>query len=125
MDVPNDKLHKFREEVLTLIRNRPARMDWLPCAFRVISVNDQLGFLDYIVIVDHRESWVAWDQVHCSESDLIGFGIAFAKELGIAYQQPILPIQMNLEETQGVMNRIIPSGHALPMPVERRSWVSG
>jgi len=132
LDVPYEKVKIFHEALETFIRNRPR--EWIGLrAFRATSVNAQLGFIEYMVLVDHRETWAALGQVRGSQSDLMGFGVELAKKLDIVYQQPTLPIQMNLEpqqqqQTQEMMNRMMPGNPPLMpymMGVEEAAAAAG
>ena len=106
----------FHEALDAFVRNRPR--EWVALkSFRAVSVNAQLGFIEYIVILNHRESWACWSQVRTSQSDLMGFGVELAKKLDIVYKQPTLPINLNLQSQQAnhILNQMIPVNPLPPM----------
>lgn len=83
----------------------------------MVSVNAQLGFIEYIVCLDHRESWAYWSQVRTSQSDLMGVGVALAKKLDIVYKHPTLPINLNVQPKSAdhILNEMIPVNPLPPM----------
>lgn len=96
LDVPYDKVKIFHEALETFVRNRPR--EWIGLSsFRATEVNANLGYIEYMVCIDHRESWAYWTQVRTSQSDLMGFGVELAKKLDIVYKQPTLPIDLNVK----------------------------
>jgi hypothetical protein len=116
LDVPYEKVKMFHEALEAFVRNRPR--EWVGLkSFRAVSVNAHLGFIEYLVRLDHRESWAYWAQVRTSQSDLIGFGVELAKKLDIVYKQPTLPVHLNLQSqpTEDMINQMIP-GTPPPMP---------
>ncbi len=98
LDVPYDKVKIFHEALETFVRNRPR--EWIGLSsFRATEVNANLGYIEYMVCIDHRESWAYWTQVRTSQSDLMGFGVELAKKLDIVYKQPTLPIDLNIKQS--------------------------
>lgn len=106
LDVPYEKVKMFHEALEAFVRNRPR--EWIGLSsFRATSVNAQLGFIEYIVVLDHRESWASWSQVRTSQSDLMAFGVELAKKLDIVYKQPTLPIDLSLkQQTEDIADQI-------------------
>jgi hypothetical protein len=100
LDVPYEKVKIFHEALETFVRNRPR--EWIGLSsFRATAVNANQAYIEYLVGIDHRESWASWTQVKTSQSDLMGFGVELAKKLDIVYTQPTLPIDLNFRQQQG------------------------
>jgi Mechanosensitive ion channel len=117
LDVPYEKVKVFHEALEAFVRNRPR--EWIGLSsFRAVSVNAQSGYIEYIICLDHRESWASWGQVRTSQSDLMGFGVELAKKLDIVYKQPTLPIDLNLNqrEKEDLVNHMTP-GNFPPLPL--------
>jgi hypothetical protein len=59
INVPYKKLEIFQKAVDEYIRNRPR--EWLGSPrFRATTVEAALGYVEYMVGVNHRESWAQW-----------------------------------------------------------------
>lgn len=100
LDVSYEKVKLFHEALEAFVRNRPR--EWIGMsAFRATTVNADLGYIEYVVGIDHRESWAYWAQVKTSHSDLMRFGVELATKLNIIYRQPTLPIEVAVNGPAG------------------------
>lgn len=107
--MPYEKVKIFHEALENFVRNRPR--EWIGLSsFRAAEVNANLAYIEYMVCIDHRESWAYWTQVKTSQSDLMGFGVELAKKLDIVYKQPTLPIDLNLthQQSQEILAQMAP-----------------
>jgi hypothetical protein len=115
LDVPYEKVKIFHEALETFVRNRPR--EWIGLsAFRATTVNANQAYIEYLVAIDHHESWASWTQVKTSQSDLMGFGVELAKKLDIVYTQPKLPIDLNLrqQQSQDLFGQLVPGDPPAP-----------
>lgn len=59
VDVTYDKLQVFHSAIEQFLKNRPR--EWLSFLdFRAIRVEADQGFIEYIVITQHRSNWADW-----------------------------------------------------------------
>jgi hypothetical protein len=99
VDVPHDKLQVFNTALEQFFKNRPR--EWRSYdSFRATRLDAQAGFIEYMVIATHRNSWYDWTTVHVSKSDLIHFCLELSKQLGIAYRTPPVPVDLTVQDPQ-------------------------
>jgi hypothetical protein len=95
VDVPYEKLQLFHSAVEQYIRNRPR--EWLSLnSFRATRVEADLGFIEYIVVVQHRESWASWGALMLSKAHLSSFSLELSRKLDIRFKSPPLPVDLSV-----------------------------
>lgn len=111
INVSYAKLEIYRQALEEYVRNRPR--EWLAMtSFRAVNVEAALGYVEYIVCVDHRESWAAWRAIRTSQAHLASFSVELSKKLNIWYQSPPLPVNLTFMNGSGnvVMGPASPTG---------------
>jgi hypothetical protein len=95
VDVPYDKVVLFHSAIEQFLKNRPR--EWLSFLdFRAIQVDASKGFIEYIVAVQHRNSWFDWGTIMNSKANLIHFSLELSKKLDIWYKTPPLPVNLSV-----------------------------
>lgn len=100
IDVPYAKLKLFQEALQTYLRNRPR--EWLGfTTFRVNRIETAEGFIEYMFVGTHRDSWYHLGALRDSLGSLLSFTVELGKKLEIAYQKPPMPVNLSLLSGDG------------------------
>lgn len=103
VDVPYQKVKLFRKTVEEFVKQRPR--DWLSmCGFRATRVEQELGFIEYVMVLQHRERWQNVIPMLNAKAELSSFALEVAKKLNMPYRAPSLPV--NLKMGNATMNRL-------------------
>jgi hypothetical protein len=95
VDVPYDKVKQFHSEIEQFLKNRPR--EWLSFLdFRARQVDASKGFIEYMIVVQHRQSWFDWGTIMISKSHLIHFSLELSKKLDIWYKTPPIPVSLSV-----------------------------
>ena len=101
------------------IQDRPR--EWIKLiAFRCISVQTELQYIEYILILQHREAWQNFAAVQDSKSEVFMFALDLQKELKMKYMAPRMPIEMHGLNRREYQERSFDS-----TPVSRRNSDDG
>jgi hypothetical protein len=107
VEVPYSKVQLLKEAVESFIKARPR--EWLKCvAIRCTRVEADLGFFEYSIALQHRESWQNLGSILESRAAVISFCMELTKKLGIKYVLPTTPVQvtmMNPQETTALISQ--------------------
>ena len=75
------------------MRARPR--EWLALnGFRCNMVYAKDNFMEYLIVIQHREAWQEVGQVLDSKANLTSFCQEIARQLDMEYQAPQVPIQI-------------------------------
>lgn len=55
-----------------------------------------MGFVEYVIVVQHRESWQQLVPLLVSRAQLSAFCLELSKKLDLRYQSPPLPVDLSL-----------------------------
>jgi hypothetical protein len=99
VDVEYTKVQLFRDTITNFVKDRP-REYIAVLGFRATRVDQELGFIEYILSVQHRESWQNMGPVLDSKSNLASFGLEVAKKLDMRYRAPPLPVNLAMVARQ-------------------------
>lgn len=95
VDVSYEKLEVFHSAIEQFLKNRPR--EWLSYLdFRALRVEANEGFIEYMVAVQHRQSWANWGTIMLSKAHLIHFSLELSKKLNIWYKTPPLPVNLSV-----------------------------
>jgi hypothetical protein len=98
IDVPYEKLEIFHAALEKYFRNLPR--EWLSLvSFRATSVEADRGYIEYIVVGQHREGWTSWGALRLSQAHLATFSLELSKKLDIRFKQPPLPIDLSIMQS--------------------------
>lgn len=96
VDVSHEKLQIFNTALEQFFRNRPR--EWRSYdSFRATRLDAQAGFIEYMVVCTHRNSWYDWTTIHVSKADMIHFCMELSKQLGIFYRTPPMPVDLTIK----------------------------
>jgi hypothetical protein len=112
-------MHSARE-ITEYIKDRPR--EWIKVAsLRCIRVETEIQFLEYVLIVQHRESWKNFATMQVSKSDIYVRALQLQRDLNMYYTAPKLPVEL-LGIPKGTMSRAIDEAisgyHRAPQPQE-------
>jgi hypothetical protein len=97
IDVSYTKLQAFRSALEEFVKARPR--EWLIfLAFRPTRVEVDFGFVEYMVVAQHRESWQNLGALLNSRAELSSFSLELSKKMGMRYHKPPMPIDLTMKE---------------------------
>jgi hypothetical protein len=104
IDVPYEKLEIFHTALEKYFRSRPR--EWLSLIrFCATSVEADRGYVEYIVVGQHREGWTSWNALRLSQAHLATFSLELSKKLDIRFKQPPLPVDLSIMQSGNAMDR--------------------
>jgi len=116
-DTPYEKFKVFKGAIEKFIKARPR--EWLSFAgFRSNRVEIDSGFVEYIIIAVHRESWQSIGALKQSKADLTSFTLELSKKMGMQYSAPPLPVDLTMKQGFSNISDVAPS-----VPVEQQRGV--
>lgn len=96
IDVPLKKVEIFRSAIESFVKARPR--EWLTfLAFRPTRVEADHGFVEYIVVAQHREKWSEIGALLQSKAELSSFALEVSKKMDMRYVPPALPVDLNIK----------------------------
>ena len=104
VDIPYSKVQVFKKTIDAFVKARPR--EWVALTqFRSTRVEADLGFIEYALDLQHRESWQNTASIVMSKADLASFCLEVSKQLDMRYIPPSLPIDLNLKDRLGLDHR--------------------
>lgn len=89
------KVQLFKRSLETFVKDRPR--EWVSLAgFRATRVEQDHGFIEYVVVLQHRESWQNIGPILNSTADVSSFCLELAKKLDMRYTAPPLPVNLSM-----------------------------
>lgn len=100
VDVAYERVEIFHNAIEKYVKNRPR--EWLNLnSFRATRVEAAQGFIEYIVVGQHRESWANWGALMMSKAQLASFSVELSKKLGMTFRSPPLPVDLSIIQPVG------------------------
>ena len=97
VDTPLHKIEEFRRLVTEFVKDRPR--EWLCLiGFRSTRIEADLGYIEYVIVLQHRESWQSLGLLLQSKADLSSFCLELQKKLGMKYIAPPLPVNLSMSK---------------------------
>jgi len=94
LETPFTKITVFRTAVENFIKARPR--EWISLVgFRATRVEADVGYIEYKIVVQHRESWQNIGPVLQSKADLSSFCLEATKKLDMKYESPPMPVNLS------------------------------
>ena len=98
VNIPYSKVEELRTEVTKFVKDRPRQ--WLALnSFRSTRIEADLGYIEYVVILQHRESWQSLPAILNSKAEFSSYCLELQKKLGMKYIAPRLPVDLNLSSS--------------------------
>lgn len=95
VDVPFSKIKLFGKAIEGFVKERPR--EWVALSgFRSQLIEADVGYVQYILIVQHVQSWQQFAAVSQSKADVASFCLELQKKLDIRYSPPALPVNLDL-----------------------------
>jgi len=105
-------LKVFRGCLEKFVTARPR--EWVKfLAFRATQVVADSGFVEYLVCAQHRQSWQEVGALKQSIADLESFALELSKKMGLRYESPPLPVDLNMVQ-QGSGGKKMPASVLSP-----------
>jgi len=99
VDVPYQKVTVFRKALAKFIQDRPK--EWISMvSFRSTRVEADLGFIEYVLILLHRESWEKLLVVLESKASVSSFCLELQNQLDMRYSAPPLPVDLGMKTSK-------------------------
>ena len=94
-DVPYDRIMFFKTVVEAFVKDRPK--EWLSfLAFRATRIEADLGFIEYVVVLQHVEKWQNGGPIAQSKANVASFCLEAMKKLDMRYVAPPKPVNLNI-----------------------------
>ena len=109
IDVPYAKIQVFKNAVESFVKARPR--EWLSChAIYATRVEADLGFIAYVVELQHRDSWQHVGGILESKAAVVSFCLEVQKQLGMRYRAPPTPVDLSFNKGAGAYSRSVMQG---------------
>lgn len=93
INTPYDKILIFKAAVEEYMKARPR--EWLMMTgFRAATISPEQGFIEYVIHIQHRESWQQFSQLQDSRANFQSYCLEVSKQLGMNYSAPPLPVDL-------------------------------
>lgn len=93
INTPYDKILIFKAAVEEYLKARPR--EWLMMTgFRAARIAPDLGFIEYVMHIMHRESWQQHTQLQDSKANFQSYCLEVSTQLGMHYTAPPLPVDL-------------------------------
>ena len=95
VSVQYHKIQVFRKALESFVKERPR--EWLALnGFRATQVAAEQGYVEYVIILSHRESWQNIGAILQSKADVASYCLEVSKKLDMKYTAPALPVNLSL-----------------------------
>jgi hypothetical protein len=119
LDVPYEKIQIFKEALTQFIKARPR--EWIsllgfryvtkveppsltmhrsplgPSPNRSTNIQADLGFIEYIIVLQHRSSWQHFVPIKMSQAEMQSYCLELSKKLDMRYESPPLPVNLKID----------------------------
>jgi Mechanosensitive ion channel len=93
MNVTQAQLDEFHNELVEYVKDRPR--EWIRLVrFRCIRMETELQLLEFLLIVQHRESWQSFGPIQTSKGNILVHAVHLQKRLNMTYTAPRLPVDL-------------------------------
>jgi small-conductance mechanosensitive channel len=97
ISTPYERILVFKAAVEEYMKARPR--EWLMLTgFRATTIAPDQGFIEYVMHVQHRESWQQFGQLQDSKANFQSFCQEVSDQLGMHYSAPPLPVDLRYSE---------------------------
>ena len=89
------KVQLFRKTVEEFARKRPR--DWTSmCGFRATRVESEQGFIEYVIVLEHRDRWQNVVTMLNAKAEISSFCLEVSKKLNMRYTMPSVPVNLSM-----------------------------
>ena len=96
IDVSYEKVKIFQTVVENFVKDHP--QEWLKLlAFRATTVEADLGYIGYVLVLQHVEAWQNIGPIKESQANLSSFCLEVCKQMQIRFVSPPMPVQLYVD----------------------------
>jgi hypothetical protein len=126
IDVSYEKIQFFRETLESFIKARPRELISL-CGFRVTKLHADLGYVEYVIALQHRKKWQNIVAMLNSKTEVQSFCLEVSKKLNMRNVAPPLPVELGFDDDAQIpslmnammgQNTTMGPQHQLPHPLQ-------
>ena len=111
--VTSEKVEEFKENLTAYVKSKPR--EWLVfTAFRMTRIEADQGFVEYIIILQHRESWQQVGAMLESLADVQTYAFELSKDMNMGYKAPCMPVELNIMPQQQELQQAATEPKLLP-----------
>jgi hypothetical protein len=93
VDIASSKIEVLQSQVDAFVKDRPR--EWMSLnGFRATRIEADLGYVEYVIVLQHREAWQNVTSIVTSKAELQSFCLELSKDLGLRYVAPPLPVDL-------------------------------
>lgn len=93
-----EKIRLCRKTIQRFVKERPREFISL-LSFRATTVEQDRGYVEYKLQLQHRESWQNFNAILNSKAEVTSFSLEVAKQLGMRYVAPPLPVDLKMHDS--------------------------
>lgn len=94
----------FKRRMIAFVKERPR--EWIRLVdFRSTSIEAHLGYVQYVLILQHREKWQNLGAVLSSRGEVFNYAVEVQKDLDMKYRAPHVPIDIRRVTSEGSSHR--------------------
>jgi small-conductance mechanosensitive channel len=95
VDTPYSKIEIFEEALRKFVKSKPR--EWVQLvSFRANNMLQDLGYVEYMVSLQHRESWQNPGILMMSKARVASFCLELSNKLDMRYRSPPLPVDLTI-----------------------------
>eukprot|EP00557_Chaetoceros_sp_GSL56_P005248 CAMPEP_0176505866 /NCGR_PEP_ID=MMETSP0200_2-20121128/16732_1 /TAXON_ID=947934 /ORGANISM="Chaetoceros sp., Strain GSL56" /LENGTH=1081 /DNA_ID=CAMNT_0017905467 /DNA_START=263 /DNA_END=3505 /DNA_ORIENTATION=- len=102
IDVPYSKVMICKEVVEKFVKDRPRQFLKID-GFRATSVEADLGYIKYVIILLHVDSWQNIGEVLQAKADVASFCLEVQKKMDMRYVAPPMPIDLSISRRRQLL----------------------
>ena len=87
-------------------------------SYRSIDIQADQGFVEYVVVLQHRQSWQEFLTLKISLAQVQSFCLELSKKLDMRYKSPPLPVNLSLDSAASAA-AIVPTSQPVQSARER------
>jgi hypothetical protein len=96
----------FKQRMTAFVKERPR--EWIRLVdFRSTRIEADLGYVEYVLIIQHRERWQNLGAILSSRGQIFNHAVELQKDLDMKYKAPHVPVdirRMKSESSRGLFN---------------------
>lgn len=94
-----DLIYELRDKVEAFVKERPR--EWFSfLAFRMTDLAVESGYVEYIVVLQHREPWNQIGAIYTSAAAVHSYAFDLSKEMKMTYVSPKMPVELSMAQDQ-------------------------
>lgn len=98
IEVPYHQILLFKETVESFVKARPR--EWLSCSgIRCVKVEADLGYVQYVIILQHRDSWQHLGGVLEHKAAVMSYCLEVQKKLNMRFLAPPTPVDLTIKNS--------------------------